>query len=159
MLWDVCYHPTLCLSLGLGSPWEWRVDLLWTICISRHQVIFWLWKHSGKDCHEAVYLKHQAGKVGFPLCQKPRIKTPAVIVPLWDRPSLVLYPCWYLWNLSVRKSQHTMSRKTACLLGFVCAEEGAGCARGGWQWMQWVPGSSHAEDNVLLQEEKVLAKN
>lgn len=68
IMWGTCCHPTLRMSLGLGSPWEWRVDLLWTVCISRHQVIFWLWKHSGKNCHETVHFKHQAGKTGFPLC-------------------------------------------------------------------------------------------
>lgn len=74
VLWAICCHPTLCVFFGLGSPWEWRVDLLWTVCISGHQVIFWLWKHSGKNCHEAVHFKHQAGKMGFPLCNKNQIK-------------------------------------------------------------------------------------
>lgn len=52
-----------------------------------------------------------------------------------------------------------MSKKKICLLERVCAGEGAGCTRGGLQWMLWVPGSSDTEDTVLVQEEKVLGKN
>lgn len=50
-------------------------------------------------------------------------------------------------------------QKTICSLECVCAGEGAGCAGGGSQWMLWVPGSSHTEDTVLVQKEKVLGKN